>query len=151
MTVITRRLSARRLGAVVGVALALTAVFTTTASASTSVTVGAACGVRLDMGCTGAAQTAQVGAGPTEDIVYSCTATAPPVVENTVVSCYLVGLTDGRARGLISLAVPGNVATDATVMSVPVQGYKLCIGGGYLPASGVFVPVGGYACSTPLL
>ena len=122
------------------------------ASASSGITVSATCGTFGNMVCTGAAQSAQVGTGTTEDVAMSCTTQAEVAAENTVVSCYLVGVRDGVHYGTTSLALPGTTSTDPHLATgVPVQGYELCIAGGYLTISGTFVAPGGYACSFPLL
>ena len=71
----------------------------------------------------------------------------PFLVDRTGVACHLFGLTDRRTYLHTGpLFVSGNVATISDSGTVPLQGYRLCVGAGYSTPWGDHHDVQGYRC-----
>ncbi len=80
-------------------------------------------------------------------VTFECTAVTPFVVNSTGVGCYLLGDNNMTyANAGPSFTSGQQSAVQRIGVSVPFQGYRVCVGAGYLTTGGLFRAVQGYNC-----
>ena len=105
------------------------------------------CGEWGRLRCFGTGQSLPIGTSSLT-VTFECTAVAPFTVNSTGVGCYLLG-DDGKqyAHTGPSFTSGQQSTVQRVAAAVKFQGYKICVGGGYLTAGGYFSPVQGHNCN----
>lgn len=105
------------------------------------------CGSWGSQRCTGAGQSLPIGTSSLT-VTFECTAVTPFVVNSTGVGCYLLG-DDGYQYAHTGPYFTTGQQSTVSWIAYPAkfQGYRICVGAGYLTSSGYFQAVQGYSCS----